>query len=60
MSFAVSLLIATASASRTNDFVPSLMDCKTAQRGSPVRLSVKKSHMGYLFHEVWVLLAHVL
>ena len=28
MSFAVSLLMATASASRTNDFVPSLMHCK--------------------------------
>ena len=59
MSFAVSLLIATASASRTNDFVPSLMHCENAQRGPRVRPSVK-SHMGYLFHEIGVLLAHVL
>jgi hypothetical protein len=59
MSFAVSLLMATASASRTNDFAPSLMHYQKPLSVAKNILVGMKSHMRYLFYEIRILLAHV-
>jgi len=48
MSFAVSLLMATASASKTNDFVPSLMHCEkplSVVRGRACKREIETSRV---------------